>query len=349
VRVAVVGAGASGLAAAYRLSRLRHECDVYERRPYLGGQAATIDLGGYRIERCPQYMRRGDDHVRTLLEEVGLGAQVDWRRSSASLFAGRSPSERATAWLQGRGSTESLGYPRSSWEVLWGTLAELIEEGGGRVLIDRPVKRIARAPAGFVVCAPEPRTYDAVVATLPAEILDHLLEPDLAADWRATLTDVGYRGASSLLLELDRPLTTRHRTRMTDRAAPFAVIVEQTNFIEAEHYGGRHFAYVVNHFEAGDPFLELDADALLVRYEHTLQLVRPGFSAEWVRALWRFTEPHADVVTRVAPATETGTAGLLIASTAHSCPGAATIDAAIALGQATATRLDETGPPNRGR
>ena len=47
----MIGAGVAGLTAAHRLSVIGHDCDVYERWPGLGGQAATIDVGGgVRIE-----------------------------------------------------------------------------------------------------------------------------------------------------------------------------------------------------------------------------------------------------------------------------------------------------------
>ena len=45
MRVCVVGAGVAGLVAAQRLTEAGHVCDVYERWPGLGGQAATMDVG----------------------------------------------------------------------------------------------------------------------------------------------------------------------------------------------------------------------------------------------------------------------------------------------------------------
>ena len=42
MRVAVLGAGVAGLVCAYRLTQAGHACDVYERWPGLGGQAATL-------------------------------------------------------------------------------------------------------------------------------------------------------------------------------------------------------------------------------------------------------------------------------------------------------------------
>jgi protoporphyrinogen oxidase len=88
VRVAVIGAGVGGLAAAHRLIGLGHACDVYERWPGLGGQAATLDVGGgHRIERYYHVALRTDRHLRALYDELGLGDDLEWRASSVAMFA----------------------------------------------------------------------------------------------------------------------------------------------------------------------------------------------------------------------------------------------------------------------
>ena len=44
MRVGIIGAGAAGLAAGYELGKHGHDVTVYERAPFLGGQASTFDL-----------------------------------------------------------------------------------------------------------------------------------------------------------------------------------------------------------------------------------------------------------------------------------------------------------------
>ncbi len=92
MRVAVIGAGMTGLAAAYRLSSLGHRCDVYERWPGLGGQVATLDVGdGHLLERYYHHLFTSDEHIVELYEELGLAGAIEWRPSSVGMFArGRS-------------------------------------------------------------------------------------------------------------------------------------------------------------------------------------------------------------------------------------------------------------------
>jgi protoporphyrinogen oxidase len=86
VRVAVIGAGVCGLVAAHRIGAAGHEVDVYERWPGLGGQAATIDVGGgHLLERYYHHLFTTDRHIARLYEELGL--ELEWRPSSVAMFA----------------------------------------------------------------------------------------------------------------------------------------------------------------------------------------------------------------------------------------------------------------------
>jgi protoporphyrinogen oxidase len=86
VRVAVIGAGVCGLVAAHRLAAAGHECDVYERWPGLGGQAATLDVGGGdRLERYYHHLFTTDRHIAALYDELGL--EIEWLPSSVAMFA----------------------------------------------------------------------------------------------------------------------------------------------------------------------------------------------------------------------------------------------------------------------
>src|SRR5690349_19887212 len=85
VRVAVIGAGMAGLVASHRLAKLGHETDVYERWPGLGGQAATLDVGGgLELERYYHHLFTSDVEVHELCAEIGCTLET-WP-SSLSVF-----------------------------------------------------------------------------------------------------------------------------------------------------------------------------------------------------------------------------------------------------------------------
>jgi protoporphyrinogen oxidase len=434
VRVGVIGAGVAGLVAAYRLTAAGHPCDVYERWPGLGGQAATLDMGGgVLLERYYHHLFMSDRHIAALCEEIGLPDELEWRRSAVAIFASGashpfttpldllrfsplSPASRvrmglAVLWLQRRhkrvdrfedltarewvvrnmgrpaydvvwgpllrakfgarraddismawlwskltlrrqiqgeqAREELLGYPRGSFETIFARLAELIERAGGRVLIDRPAAALARDERGFrlTAAAPgafraghdprrfptegEPERYDAVIATTPSDVFEALLSPSLVEElgpaYMSRVRGAEYHTALCVLMEVDRQVTDSYWTNICDPDIPFIGVIEHTNFVEPERYGGRRFVYVANYVEADDPLLELSLDELLAAYEAGLRRVNPQWSRRWVKQAWRFSEPAAQPIVTAGyrqrmPPLRTPVPGLVLANTTQVYP-----------------------------
>jgi protoporphyrinogen oxidase len=168
-----------------------------------------------------------------------------------------------------------------------------------------------------------------VIATVPNDTFRSLLEPALAArvgeEYLSRLESIEYHEALCLLLEIDRPFSPFYWTNVADRELPFVGLVEQTNLIGPERYGGRHLLYVANYLAHGDPLLELGAEELLDRYEEALRRVNSEFSRGWVRGIWRFREPAAQPVVTVGyeklvPPLLTGAPRLILANTTQIYP-----------------------------
>jgi protoporphyrinogen oxidase len=451
-RAAVIGAGVAGLTAGYELTKAGWRCDVYERWPGLGGQAATLDVGGGALlERYYHHLFTSDRHIAGLYRELGMPDGIEWRPSSVAFFAdgashafttpldllrfaplslwarlrmglavvnlqlrhadvepfesqtahrwivrsmgaeawekvwgpllrgkfGDRAQDISMAWLwskltlrrqvKGREARgEVLGYPRGGFEPLFGALAAAIADGGGRVLIDRPAARLARADDGFEVTAGRPGSfrrghdprgfeadeaperYAAVVATVPNGPFEALLDPALAADlapgYLDRLHSIEYHAALCLLLELDRQLTPFYWTNVADTELPFVGLIEQTNFVDPADYGGRHFLYVANYTAQDDPLLALSADELLTRYEPGLRRVNPSFDRSWVRERWLFREPDAQPIVTVGyreriPPLHSGVPGLVLANTTQVYPEDRGTNYAVEIGQRAAREL----------
>jgi protoporphyrinogen oxidase len=247
---------------------------------------------------------------------------------------------------------EKLGYPVGSWEPLFDALRARIEAGGGRVLIDRPVKRLSRAESdarfaieygapGSFRAGHDPREfepagterYDRVLVTVPNDVfarLTGLPEPPIE-----------YFAALCLLLELDRPFSPYYWTNVADRGLPFVGLIEHTNFVERERYDGRRFLYVANYLGHGHELLGLDADALLEHYLSGLRRVNPAFDRSWVLDRWLHREPAAQPIVTVGyheriPPLKTPIPGLVLANTTQVYPEDRGTNYAVRLGEQAA-------------
>jgi len=85
-RVAIVGAGAMGLAAAYYAAKAGHSVELLEAAPEPGGMAAHFDFDGLSIERFYHFVCKADAATFALLDELGLGDRMRWRTTSMGYF-----------------------------------------------------------------------------------------------------------------------------------------------------------------------------------------------------------------------------------------------------------------------
>ena len=88
MKVGIIGGGALGLAAAYELGLRGHQAQVFERAPFLGGQASTFEVGGGRLEKGYHHLFRSDKDIINLIHELGLGPKLHWIESKVGLFHG---------------------------------------------------------------------------------------------------------------------------------------------------------------------------------------------------------------------------------------------------------------------
>ncbi|HEX5414386.1 MAG TPA: NAD(P)/FAD-dependent oxidoreductase [Chloroflexota bacterium] len=89
-RVGVLGGGALGLAAAYRLVQRGARVTVLEKESAVGGLAASFPVGGSYLEKYYHHIFRSDRVITALIDELGLGNKLIWEKPiTASLINGK--------------------------------------------------------------------------------------------------------------------------------------------------------------------------------------------------------------------------------------------------------------------
>jgi zeta-carotene desaturase len=89
-RVAVVGAGVAGLAAACALAQDSYAVEVFERRPYVGGRASSYLHPGVDevIDNCQHIVLGCCTNILDMLRRAGASDAIRWSDSITFLERG---------------------------------------------------------------------------------------------------------------------------------------------------------------------------------------------------------------------------------------------------------------------
>jgi protoporphyrinogen oxidase len=277
------------------------------------------------------------------------GYETLWRPLLAAKF-GPHADAVAMAWLVARirqrgGSRgpngDRLGYLRGSLGTLAEAYATRLAAEGVALRTCTRVQALRRAGERWEIelLGPEgPSTIAApvVIAALSGPILARLVAlPPVYAD---AVRAIPYRGIVCVLLELLRPLSPYYWVNVTDRLGLGCVgIIEHTNFIPAERYGGRSLVYLAHYVERDGPTWNASPDELVEAVIPAMRALNPAFTRDWICDVHVNRDPFAQPVPLVGGPMPTlpiatGLPGLFHASLAHVYPDDRGVSKALALG-----------------
>ena len=183
---------------------------------------------------------------------------------------------------------ERLGYPMGSFGEVIDVLAERVRQQGGEVHISSRVNQVTvedSVASGMEVQigdgTPERRDYDAVIATTPSYVFTRLVPP-MPEEYTEMLTGVRYLSAVVLILVMDRPFTPKYWMNIADADMPFVALIEHTNMIDKELYGGKHILYISNYPDRESDLYRLSAEEMLELFVPHLKKINPDFDTSWV-------------------------------------------------------------------
>jgi protoporphyrinogen oxidase len=275
--------------------------------------------------------------------------EVLWKPLLVSKFGEEHYREVNMAWMWARlyKRTASLGYFVGGFQAFVDLLAERVQAQGGRVRLGAPVTAVRpRSEGGLrVELADEAVPHTHVIATCsPQALLE--LAPDLPEGYASQLRGLRSMGAVVLILALKHRLTEGHYwiNMPKGEGIPFMGLVEHTNYISPQHYGGDHLVYCGDYLPPQHPYFAAGPDELLEAYLPGLVKINPDFRREWVRARWMFSEPYAQPIPTLnhsqhIPPLRTPLDGLWLANMSQVYPWDRGTNYAVELGQRVAQEV----------
>jgi len=299
------------------------------------------------------------DKVRFGLTSLYLGKFADWKKlegvpcldwfnrnagksSTASLWGpmlkikfGPYAEKVPLAWMVGRlrqrlnsrkRGDEKLGYLNGSLNVLLQHLLNKLKELGVDLFSESPVTSIQTDGARVTSVQTPGGTFesDQFLFTIPGTVLSKLLAPPFPT-LAKKVAAIEYFGAVCVILELDRKLSDIYWLNVADEGYPFGGVIEHTNFIGAEHYGGSHLAYLSRYFAHSEDIAKMSEDEIRELMLAHLPSIYPGFSREWLRNVFVFRTNTAATVCDLnfsskVPSCRTEAENMFIANMSHVYP-----------------------------
>jgi protoporphyrinogen oxidase len=129
---------------------------------------------------------------------------------------------------------------------------------------------------------------------------------------------------------------------------PFLALVEHTNFVGKEHFGGDHIVYMGDYLEPEHEYFRLSQEELLERFLPALKKFNPKFEQAWVRKAWLYRTAYAQPVplvnhSRNIPSIDTPVEGIYFASMSQVYPWDRGTNFAVEIGRKAASLMLEKG------
>lgn len=254
-----------------------------------------------------------------------------WQPMMAGKFGERYARQVNMAWFWARlhARTTRLGTFIGGFQAFSDAFAARLRDMGVTIHLSSPVTAIsALADGGLALqVTGSALRFDQVLSTTSPALMAKLAS-DLPAGYLKGLLDLKSMGAVVMVLALKQRLSREgyYWFNLPKSAGfPFLALVEHTNFVPPEHFGGDHILYAGDYLEPDHEHFRMSKEELLHKFLPSLARFNPDFEPGWVRASWLFRTPYAQPVplinhSRNIPAIRTPLPGLYFASMSQVYP-----------------------------
>ena len=276
-----------------------------------------------------------------------------WEPMMVGKFGERYAKEVNMAWMWARLHSRStrLGTFIGGFQAFADKFAAELQRRGVEIYYQSTVQSIIRQEDGKLQIqlkdqAPQP--YDQVLVTLSPGMMAKLT-PDLPKDYLNGLLSLKNMGAVVMTLSLSHALSPEgyYWYNIPKQVGfPFLSLVEHTNFLKPEYFGGDHILYIGDYLEVDHPNFQKSDEQLLVEFLPHLTKINPQFSPDWVKKVWVSKTPYAQPIPLVnhsknIPAIKTPVPGVYFASMSQVYPWDRGTNFAVEIGRRAARMMLE--------
>jgi protoporphyrinogen oxidase len=251
----------------------------------------------------------------------------------------------AWMWARLKARTTRLGTFRGGFQAFADRFAEILRQQGVEIRLGARVESIKREQAGLWVGS---ERFDQVLVTVSPRLMSKLC-PQLPESYLKGLLELKSMGAVVLVTALTRQLSEEGYYWFNlpkEDGFPFLALVEHTNYVSPEHFGGDHIVYAGDYLEPGHEYFSLNEAQLLERFAPAFQRINPQFTPDWVKKAWVFKTDYGQPVpllnhSQNIPPIQTPIEGLFFASMSQVYPWDRGTNFAVEIGRRAARLMLE--------
>jgi len=232
-------------------------------------------------------------------------------------------------WARIHARTTKLGTYVGGFQAFADDFAKILTNLGVQIKLNTRVKSIIPNLAGGLTIQTGSQfdDFDKVLSTISPGLMAQLAS-DLPPDYLLGLVNLKSMGAVVMTLSLKHRISEQGYYWFNipkDAGFPFLAVVEHTNYLSPEYFGGDHILYCGDYRVTDHEYFELSDDELLTRFIPGIQRINPDFKPEWINKTWVHRTKYGQPVPLVdhsknIPAIETPIPGLYFASMSQVYP-----------------------------
>ncbi len=258
--------------------------------------------------------------------------ELMWEPLMIGKFGERYAKQVNMAWMWARlkARTTHLGTFQGGFQAVADQLGEVLLKLGVKLNLNTPVQQVRLSNGGEgieLITQQGELHFDQCLVTTSPNLLARLA-PSLPTNYLQGLLELKSMGSVMVILSLKHQLSEQgyYWYNLPKSAGfPFLALVEHTNFLSPEHFGGDHIVYCGDYLEPDHEYFQLSQEELLQRFLPALKRFNPRFEPAWVNKTWIFRTNYAQPVpllnhSRNIPPIQTPIPGLYFASMSQVYP-----------------------------
>jgi len=206
----------------------------------------------------------------------------------------------AWMWARLKARTPRLGTFKGGFQAFSDQFATLIKGKGVQILLNTPVQSIRRNPeSGLTITTSSgEEIFDQCLVTSSPSLMARMA-PELPKQYLEGLLNLKSLGAVVLTLAVKHQLSKEgyYWFNLPKKAGfPFLALVEHTNYLSPEYFGGDHILYCGDYLETDHEYFQLTQKEIIQRFTPSLQQINPEFRADWIKNAWLYRTHYAQPV-----------------------------------------------------